>query len=143
MANNTQLSFPLNQETVAPTTTSSVVEKAISKAETMLKATNAKYIIVLPDGSVISHGELELARPKQRKKRTRRDSSVPHGTYTILLQSKGFDQMQKNDVLQVDAEAFEPEAIRGTACSRASRLWGAGSVLTTISGRVVEILRMK
>ena len=141
MANNTQLSFPLNQS--AATTMPSVIEKAISKAETMLKATNAKYIIVLPDGSVISHGELELAQPKQRKKRTRRDSSVPHGTYTLLLQSKGFDQMEKNDVLKIDADAFEPEAVRGTACSRASRLWGAGSVITTITGRVVEILRMK
>jgi hypothetical protein len=57
MANNNQLSFPLNQSTTTP----SVVEKAISKAETFLKAVNAKYIVVLPDGSVISHGELELA----------------------------------------------------------------------------------
>ena len=140
MANN-QLAFPLAQSTAAPTT-SSVVEKAISKAETMLKAVNAKYIVVLPDGSVISQGGLELAQPKQAIKRKRRDSDVPYGAYTILLQANGLDQMEKSDVIRVDAGAFSPEAVRGVACSRAAKLWGAGSVITTVVGTNVEILRV-
>lgn len=140
MANNNQLSFPLNQS--AAPTTPSVVEKAISKAETFLKAVNAKYIVVLPDGSVISHGELELAQPKQALKRKRRDSSVPHGSYTVLLQANGLDSMEKSDVIKFDTGAFVPEAVRGVACSRAAKLWGAGSVITTVVGTTVEILRV-
>lgn len=138
MANNTQLSFPLNQTNALP----SVVEKALSKAEVMLMAINAKYIVVLPDGSVISHGGLELAQPKQDNKRKRRNSTVPHGTYTSFLQANGLDAMQKSDVIQVDVGGLEPEAVRGVACSRAGKLWGAGSVITTVRGRVLEVLRV-
>lgn len=138
MANNNQLSFPLAQSTTTP----SVVEKAISKAETFLKAVNAKYIVVLPDGSVISHGELELAQPKQAGKRKRRDMSVPHGGYTSFLQIGGFDKMEKSDVLQFDVGTMSAEAVRGVACSRAAKMWGAGSVITTVSGQVVEVLRV-
>ena len=138
MANN-QLAFPLTPSTA----TSSVVEKAISKAEVMLKAVNAKYIVVLPDGSVISHGGLELAQPKQAIKRTRRDADVPYGAYTILLQANGFDKMEKTDVLQVDVGSMTPESVRGVACSRAAKLWGAGSVITTVIGTTVEILRVQ
>jgi hypothetical protein len=138
MANTNQLSFPLNTSSTTP----SVVEKAISKAETFLKAVNAKYIVVLPDGSVISQGGLELAQPKQEGKRKRRDASVPHGAYTVLLQAKGLDNMEKSDVLQVDVGAMSPESVRGVACSRAAKLWGAGSVITTVNGSTVEILRV-
>lgn len=140
MANTNQLSFNLVNPT-APTT-SSVVDKAVSRAEVMLRAVNAKYIVVLPDGSVISQGGLELAQPKVPAKRTRRASEVPHGTYTTFLQTQGFDQMNKNDVLKIDAGSFNPEAVRGVACSRAVKLWGAGSIMTTVSGTTVEILRM-
>ena len=138
MANNNQLSFPL----ASTNTTPSVVEKAIAKAEVMLKAVNAQYIVVLTDGSVISHGGLELAQPKQAVKRKRRDSDVPHGTYTTFLQLKGFDAMEKSDVLQVDVGLMSPESVRGVACSRAAKLWGAGSVITTVNGSTVEILRV-
>jgi hypothetical protein len=138
MANTTQLSFPLN----ATNTTPSVVEKAIAKAEVMLKAVNAKYIVVLPDGSVISQGGLELAQPNQPIKRKRRDADVPYGAYTLLLQANGFDAMEKTDVLQVDVGAMAPESVRGVACSRAAKLWGAGSVITTVNGSTVEILRV-
>lgn len=142
MANNNQLSFPLAQSNAA-SSTPSVVDKAISKAEVMLKAVNAKYIVVLPDGSVISHGGLELAQPKQAIKRTRRDADVPYGAYTILLQANGFDKMEKTDVLQVDVGSMTPESVRGVACSRAAKLWGAGSVITTVNGTTVEILRVQ
>lgn len=142
MANTKQLSLSLNQTTTPTTTMPSVVEKAVSKAELMLRAANAKYIIMLPDGSVISHGELELAQPKAPAKRQRRDASVPHGGYTAFLQVSGFDKMEKSDVLQLDVGAMEPEAVRGVACSRAAKLWGAGSVMTTVAGRVVEVLRV-
>ena len=142
MANNNQLSFPLAQSNAA-SSTPSVVDKAISKAEVMLKAVNAKYIVVLPDGSVISHGGLELAQPKQAIKRTRRDADVPYGAYTILLQANGFDKMEKTDVLQVDVGGMTPESVRGVACSRAAKLWGAGSVITTVNGTTVEILRVQ
>lgn len=142
MATNNQLSFPLAQSNAA-SSTPSVVDKAISKAEVMLKAVNAKYIVVLPDGSVISHGGLELAQPKQAIKRTRRDADVPYGAYTILLQANGFDKMEKTDVLQVDVGGMTPESVRGVACSRAAKLWGAGSVITTVNGTTVEILRVQ
>ena len=146
MANNNQSPkyFTLTSPNASNTgnTTPSVVEKAISKAEVMLKAVNAKYIVVLPDGSVISQGGLELAQPKQAIKRKRRDSSVPHGTYTTFLQASGLDRMEKSDVIQVDVGGLEPEAVRGVACSRAVKLWGAGSVITTVRGRVLEVLRV-
>jgi hypothetical protein len=134
--------FTLTSPNASSDATPSVVEKAIAKAEVMLKAVNAKYIVVLPDGSVISQGGLELAQPKQAIQRKRRDSAVPHGAYTVLLQANGFDAMEKSDVLQVDVGLMAPESVRGVACSRAAKLWGAGSVITTVNGSTVEILRV-
>jgi Fe-S cluster assembly ATPase SufC len=43
--------------------TDSVTEVAVTRAETLLRAVKAKYIIQLPDGSVISQGGLELVTP--------------------------------------------------------------------------------
>ena len=50
--------------------------------------------------------------------------------------------MNTSDVLQIDVGVMSAEAVRGVACSRAAKMWGAGSVITTVNGQVVEILRV-
>ena len=122
--------------------TDSVTEVAVTRAETLLRAVKAKYIIQLADGSVISQGGLELATPKLTK-RQRRDPSVPHGAYTALITASGFDQMQVGDVLSIETAGFDEESVRGVVSARASKLWGNKSSISSVKGSTIEVLRVQ
>jgi hypothetical protein len=135
MANN-QLALNITAKT------DSVTEVAVTRAETLLRAVKAKYIIQLPDGSVISQGGLELVVPKLTK-RQRRDPSVPYGSYTSLICACGFDQMQVGDVITIDTTGFDAESVRGVVSARASKLWGNKSSISSVKGSMIEVLRVQ
>jgi hypothetical protein len=126
-----------------------IVSKALARAETMLKAIDAKYILVLPQGVTITHGDLTLAEPKKGVgrgkgvRRKRREEGVARGTYSDLVRAKGLESLAVGDSMKMEYEPFDPEAIRGAMSSVATRKWGNGSFITTRSGKLVELLRVK
>lgn len=122
--------------------TDSVTEVAVTRAETLLRAVKAKYIIQLADGSVISQGGLELVTPKSTK-RQRRDPSVPYGAYTSLICASGFDQMQVGDVIAINTTGFDVEAVRGVVSARASKRWGNKACISSVKGTTIEVLRVQ
>ena len=121
--------------------TASVTEIAVSRAVTMLRAANTKYLIQLPNGDVVSHGGLELAIPKNHK-RKRRDPSVPHGSYTALICAAGFDNMSVGDIITIDTTGFNIEAVRGGVSARACKKWGNKSCITSTRDTTIEVLRV-
>ena len=135
---NKQLPLSLNSQT-----STSVTEIAVARAVTMLRAVNAKYLIQLPDGDVVSHGGLELAPQKGAIKRKRRDPSVPYGAYTALIRAAGFDAMGVGDIVNIDTTGFEAESVRGVISARASKRWGNQSCITSVRGALIEVLRVQ
>jgi|TARA_R110000868_G_scaffold331298_4_gene592274 hypothetical protein len=110
----------------------------LNKAVAMLSAIKAEFVIKTEDGEYIKMGNLEVQEPKTRKRR----SEFPHGTYKNYVESFGFSAMQVGDVIVVPKGVFDAETVRGSLSSRACKMWGNGSAVTSIVGDVIEILRV-
>jgi len=81
-----------------------------------------------------------VVAPRERK---RRQMTVPYGTYSTFLTGKDFDGMKVGDVLLLEPGEFEAEALRSAAVSRGCKLWGNGSIMSTIKNNVVEFMRLQ
>jgi hypothetical protein len=110
----------------------------------ILRALGVEYVIKDESGRVFVHGGLELKEPKPAKLvRKKRIVTAPHGTYTSILEASGFDAMQVGDLLVIDPQGYNPESLRSTASSRASRAWGLSSLTTEVNNGKLEALRVK
>jgi len=117
-----------------------ITQIALNKAIMLLKAIKAEYVIQIPDEPIINEGSLEVVAPRERK---RRQMTVPYGTYSTFLTGKGFDKMQPSDVFLLEPGEFDAESLRSAAVSRGCKLWGNGSVMSTIKNNVIEFMRLQ
>ena len=122
--------------------TSLVATKALSRALDLLHALKADFIVKLPDGEPIVHGSLQLA-PTKPTKGKRAAPSAPYGTYTALCRAKGVHTLQVGEVLAFSTDNLNPERVRAVACSLAGKTFGNESVMTSVSGNIVEVMRIK
>ena len=122
--------------------TPSVTDKALSRAIDLLKAIKAEYIIHLPTQEPIVHGSLQLA-PTKPPKGKRSAPSAPYGTYTALCRAHGIHKMQVGDVVSFTTHDFNPERVRAVACSLGGKTFGKESVMTSVNGSIVEVMRIK
>lgn len=122
--------------------TPSITDKALTRAIDLLKAIKAEYIIHLPTQEPIVHGSLQLA-PTKPPKGKRKALSAPYGTYTALCRAKGVHTLQVGEVLAFSTDNLNPERVRAVACSLAGKTFGNESVMTSVSGNIVEVMRIK
>lgn len=122
--------------------TSTVTAKALTRALDLLNALKADYIVKLPDGEPIVQGSLQLA-PTKPPKGKRKALSAPYGTYTALCRAKGVHTLQVGEVLAFSTDNLNPERVRAVACSLAGKTFGNESVMTSVSGNIVEVMRIK
>jgi len=121
--------------------TNSVTDKALARAIDLLKAIKAEYIIRLPTQELVTHGDLQLMPTKAAKQKKVR--TVPHGTYTNMCRTKGVHQMKVGDVIFFTSDGLDTQRLRSVAASMACKLYGNESVITTVNGMGIEILRVK
>ena len=122
-------------------TTNSVTDKALARAIGLLAALKADYVIKLPDLDPIVQGDLQLM-PTKPPKGKRRSSTAPHGAYTRLCRDKGVHTMRVGDVLSFTTDGLDGHRVRGVACSLGGKTYGNDSVITTVHGERVEIMRV-
>lgn len=122
--------------------TSLVATKALSRALDLLHALKADFIVKLPDGEPIVHGSLQLA-PTKPPKGKRKALIAPYGTYTALCRAKGVHTLQVGEVLAFSTDNLNPERVRAVACSLAGKTFGNESVMTSVNGKIVEVMRIK
>ena len=105
-----------------------------------LKATGAKYIIVMPDGTTHSQGDLKLAGPERRK---RRNSEHPHGAISAYYLPLIKD-MLPGQMVEVPYDKFRPEILVSGISSRAVGMWGRHSTITANNPakKIIEVLRV-
>jgi hypothetical protein len=133
----------LNLEVAAtPVAQPTLKDKAVSKALELLRNMGAGYIVMDEAGVVHTHGSVYAKKVKATKGK-RRELTVPYGTLTTFVKSKGLLDMAIGDVLIIDPEQLDSKQVRGVASSFAGKLWGNESVMTTINKGMVEILRLK
>ena len=117
-------------------------DKAVSKALELLRNMGAGYIVMDEAGVVHTHGSVYAKKVKATKGK-RRELTVPYGTLTTFVKSRGLLDMAIGDVLIIDPEQLNIKQVRGVASSLAGKLWGNESVMTTVNNGKVEILRLK
>jgi hypothetical protein len=135
----------LNLEVAAtPAAQPTLKDKAVSKALELLRNMGAGYIVMDEAGVVHTHGSVYAKKVKATKGK-RRELTVPYGTLTTFVKSKGLLDMFVGDVLIIDPnpEMLDAKQVRGVASSLAGKVWGNESVMTTVNNGKVEILRLK
>jgi hypothetical protein len=118
----------------------SIIEQTVQSALRLLKATKAKYIIVLPDGTMHSTGDLQLETAKVYK---RKPGGLPLGTYAAMC--KPHVGMAVGDVAEFDIpKGGNKAALRSAVSAYFSTAWGAGSAKTCFNKNTqkVEMLRV-
>lgn len=116
--------------------TSAIVERSIIA----LRASRAKFIVVMPDGETIVEGDLKLEEPKLKRKRQKSD--FPHGTLTAHYMPY-LQNLQPGQMVEVPFGNFPPAVLAGSISSRVCQLWGRKTAMTAQNAekKVVEVLR--
>jgi hypothetical protein len=104
-----------------------------------LKATGAKFVIIMPDGTVHQQGDLELAA----KKRNKRPRLFPHGSITKHY-VPFIKELLPGQMAKVPIAHFPPNTLVSGISSRAVDWWGKGSTITARNEKenVIEVLRV-
>lgn len=111
------------------------------RALNILRVLGAHYIVIDDQGTTHTHGDLKLAEPDEYK-RTRRQS-VPMGTYKNLYYPLVKDLQPGGGVSITVPDGLDVEGFRASMSAWCSKHWGAGTYLTQVEGRVVEVLRVE
>jgi hypothetical protein len=115
-----------------------IINKVIDQACKMLAAANAKYIVVLPDGTERVLGDLRVAPPPKRKQKIKR------GVYSSIYKDQ-IKNLKVGDVFSyVTPDDVDPRGFRSSASTFAAHLFGNGNVTSAVDPerRLVEILRL-
>jgi hypothetical protein len=118
----------------------SIIEQTVQNAMRLLKATKAKYIIVMPDGTTHTEGDLQLAEVKPLK---RKPGGLPHGTYATLC--KPFVNMAVGDVTEFPIpNGGTGKSLHSAVSAYFSTAWGKGACKTYFNKdtQMVEVLRI-
>lgn len=112
-----------------------VQDQALTKALAILKAIDAKYKIVLTDGTEL--GDLEVvASPKKRQ------FTYAYGTLSVYLK-KHLSDVKVGTVVEIPFGEFDAEKLRACIASICSKRWGNDTYTTKLnrSSGNVELLR--
>ena len=114
-----------------------VQQVSLKKALAMLSAIGCTFAVIDPDGN--KHGTLELAEPKTDRKRL--SPAFPRGEVSEYF-VPFIDGMKVGDVVEIPAEKYGVERIRGSICSWFVRNRGKGSVNTFVTKDSVQVMRI-
>ena len=124
----------MNQESVLQMT--QLQEQVLKRAIAMLEGIKCSYAIIDPLGN--KHGLLDVKESAVRGGRKH-----PHGERSGYV--RGFiSAMKVGDVVDVPLGKYDAFDVQSSSTSAAHKLWGRGSVTTTINRpkQVVELLRI-
>lgn len=123
---------------VSPSPLSELQKLALNKAFAMLKGAGCKYIVVLPDGTEHTLGDLKLAPREQPRKR---HQVVPMGTYKKIYEPV-LKVMEIGQMVHLSAEGHDPKGLQSACTAWCSSNWGKGSAMSHLTATGVELMRV-
>jgi hypothetical protein len=113
-----------------------MLNSAVKSLETLEKRGFVKFKVIADDEE---YGDLEVV---QEKKRTRSSSAFPIGTVRDYVMPFIKD-MRHDEIVSIPFDKFDPESLRGNACSWCTTAWGKGTYTSTVNkdAGTVEIYR--
>jgi hypothetical protein len=124
-----------------------IINSTLQKTLRTLGVIGAKYIIVMPDGTEHSHGDLVLAPPPKSKTRKVNQNGQPRRVRGELSKvvAPFIKDMQVGDVVTVpQQEGITRQELVKSLSSHAIHMWGSGSASTmhNFDTDCAEILRL-
>lgn len=118
-------------------TKSQIHDQAFRRAINILEGLKVPYAAI--DALGIKHGTLEVREPIKRSK----NRKYPHGERSAYVR-KFLSSAKVGDVINIPFGTYDAIDVQSSATSTSHRLWGSGSVTTTINREKqhVEILRI-
>jgi hypothetical protein len=113
----------------------SVREHALDKALQILEALKCQYKVITIDGK--QHGDLVVMDNRKKKR-----PLLPIGTYSNYIRPH-LEKLEVGDVAVLPFGDFVGGDLQSNVGARAIHLWGAGSYKSCITGKTVEVLRLK
>lgn len=116
---------------------SQIHDQAFRRAINILEGLKVPYAAI--DALGIKHGTLEVKEPIKRSK----NRKYPHGERSAYVR-KFLSSAKVGDVVNIPFGTYDAVDVQSSATSTSHRLWGSGSVTTTINREKqhVEILRI-
>jgi hypothetical protein len=110
----------------------------LERALMTLKAMNAQFKVIMPDGQ--EFGDLEIAQKTEK----RRVFKYPRGTMQNFVRGFLMD-MAVGDLVEIKCDDFELAEIQTAACNYALMNWGKGSIMTAQNqaNNTIEAIRLK
>lgn len=120
----------------------SIIEQTAQAAIRLLRATKAKFIVVLPDGTTYSEGDLrlEVAKPTAKRK----SGALPYGTYSTMC--KPYLDIAVGDVVEFAIpEGGTPTSLHSAVSAYFGQKWGNGAAKTYFNKATqnLELLRVE
>ena len=117
--------------------TSQIHDQAFKRAVAILEGLKVPYAAI--DALGVKHGTLEVKEPIKRTG----GRKYPHGERSEYVR-KYLPSMKVGDVVMIPFDRYDAIEVQSSATSTAHRLWGSGSVTTTINREKsqVEVLRI-
>jgi len=124
----------MNQPTILQM--AQIQEITFKRAIALLESMKCVYAIIDPIGN--KHGTLEVKEEKVKPKR-----KFPHGERSTYIRKYMKDMMVGN-VIEIPFDKYGGPDIQTSVGSTSNRIWGKGSVTSTINrtGSVVEVMRI-
>ena len=116
---------------------SQIQEQALKRAISMLEGMKCSYAIIDPLGN--KHGLLAVKEPVVRSGVRKH----PHGERSTYVRTH-LNPMMVGDIAVIPFGKYDALDVQSSSTSAAHKLWGKGSVTTTINrpNSVVEIMRI-
>ena len=116
---------------------SQIQENTFKRAIVLLDSMKCVYAIMDPLGN--KHGTLNVNETRKNK----RIPKHPHGQRSTYIR-KYLESMSVGDVVQIPFDKFGGPDVQQSVGSTAWRMWGKGSVTSTIvrANQVVEVMRI-
>ena len=116
---------------------SQIQEQALKRAIAMLDGMKCSYAIIDPLGN--KHGLLAVKEPAVRSG----GRKYPHGERSTYVRAY-ISAMAIGDVVNVPFGKFDALDVQSSSTSAAHKMWGKGSVTTTINRtkQIVELMRI-
>lgn len=116
---------------------SQIQEQALKRAISMLEGMKCSYAIIDPLG--IKHGLLAIKEPVVRSGVRKH----PHGERSTYVRTH-LNPMMVGDIAVIPFGKYDALDVQSSSTSAAHKLWGKGSVTTTINRtkQVVELMRI-
>jgi hypothetical protein len=122
-----------------------IINITVEKTLRTLIAVGAKYIVVMPDGTQHTHGDLELAAPPKKRAITQRGEPRRVRGELKCITEPFLKGMQVGDVVVVPSQANLPMGdLVKSLSSRGFHMYGQGGITVMHNKKTncVEILRL-